>query len=73
MSSMRKVIFAENLKLLMKEHALTQLKLSDMTGIAQSAISAWLSGKKEPSIQSLWLLADYFDVSIDELIGRKPF
>ncbi|MBO7736206.1 MAG: helix-turn-helix transcriptional regulator, partial [Clostridia bacterium] len=42
-------------------------------GIAQSAISAWLAGKKEPSITSLWLLADLFDVDIDYLIGRKDF
>ena len=73
MSSMMKVILAENLKELMKSEKLTQVQLADSIHVSQSAISAWLSGKKEPSIQSLWLLADYFDVSIDELIGRKPF
>ncbi len=70
---MMKVILAENLKELMKSEKLTQVQLADSIHVSQSAISAWLSGKKEPSIQSLWLLADYFDVSIDELIGRKPF
>lgn len=54
----------------MYESSLNQVKLSKEIGIAQSAISAWLSDKKEPSITSLWLLADYFQCSVDELIGR---
>lgn len=54
----------------MHESSLNQVKLSKEIGIAQSAISAWLLDKKEPSITSLWLLADYFQCSVDELIGR---
>lgn len=57
----------------MKENSLTQVKLSELIGVAQSAISAWLSGKKEPSIISLWKLADAFDTSIEELVGRKLY
>lgn len=67
------IIFAENLKLLMKEHALTQLDLSYMTGIAQSTISSWLNGRMDPSLTNLWILADLFDYTIDELVGRKEF
>ena len=63
----------ENLKQLMKDNNVNQPKLSTDINVAQSAISAWLNGKKEPSINSLWLLADYFNVSIDELVGRKDF
>ena len=36
-------------------------------------ISAWLLGKKEPCIASLWKLADYFDVDIDYIVGRKNY
>ena len=57
----------------MKTHELNQVKLANATGISQSAISAWLKGKKEPSITSLWVLADLFDVTIDELVGRKLY
>lgn len=64
------VKFAENLKLLMKETNINQVKLAKEINISQSAISAWLLNKKEPSITSLWLLADYFNCSVDELIGR---
>lgn len=73
MSSMREIVFAENLKLLMKEHGYNQVRLAKLTGISQSAISAWLLGKKEPSILSLWILADVFDTTVDELIGRNLF
>ena len=61
----------ENLKKLMEKNNVNQPKLSCDICISQSAISDWLNGKKEPSISSLWLLADYFNVSVDELIGRK--
>ena len=73
MSSMFKINLVENLKLLMREFKVNQVKLSQGIGVSQSAISAWLSGKKEPSIQSLWLLADFFEISIDELVGRKLY
>ena len=43
------------------------------TGLRQNTVSAWLLGKKEPSIRSLWLLADYFNVDIDYLVGRKDY
>lgn len=58
---------------LMKEQNLTQTKLANALGMHQSNVSEWLSGKKEPSITSLWLLADYFNVDIDYLIGRKDY
>ena len=65
------IIFAERLRELMKEHGLNQVKLAEKVGVKQSAISAWLLKKKEPSVTSLWLLADYFGIKIDNLVGRK--
>ena len=67
------IIVAERIKELMKEHELNQVKLSDRIGVSQVAISTWLLKKKEPSIRSLWLLADFFDVDIDYLVGRKDY
>lgn len=55
----------------MKEYCVNQVELSGEIKVAQSAISAWLNDKKEPSITSLWLLADFFDCSIDVLVGRE--
>ena len=60
-----------NIKQLMASEHLTQMQLAKCLKVGQSTISEWLSGKNEPSIESLWKLADYFDVSIDYLVGRK--
>ena len=66
-----KIIVAERIKKLMKEENLTQVALAAKIGVKQNTISAWLLEKKEPSIRSLWLLADYFNVDIDYIVGRK--
>ena len=68
-----KINVAERIRELMKEHDINQVILAEKLGISQSAISNWLLKKKEPSIASLWLLADFFDVDIDYLIGRKYY
>ena len=68
-----KVLVAERIKELMKEQGLNQVALANKIGLKQNTISAWLLKKKEPSINSLWLLADYFDVDIDYLVGRKDY
>lgn len=66
-----KIIFAERLKELMDEQGLNQVRLAERVGVKQNTISAWLLKKKDPCLVSLWLLADYFDVDVDYLIGRK--
>lgn len=68
-----KIVVAERIRELMKEEGLTQVALGGKIGIKQNTINAWLSGKKEPSIASLWAIADYFQVDIDYLVGRKKF
>ncbi len=68
-----KIIVAERIRELMKENGLNQVRLAEKLGVKQNTISAWLREKKEPSITSLWLLADYFDVEIDYIVGRKDF
>lgn len=65
-----KILIAERIRELMKEEGLNQVRLAEKIGVKQNTISAWLLEKKEPCITSLWLLADYFNVSIDYLIGR---
>ena len=67
------ILVAERIKLLMQAHNLNQVALAKAVGIKQNTISAWLLKKKEPCITSLWLLADYFKVDIDYLVGRKDY
>ena len=64
---------AARIKELMRENSLTQVALAAAVGLKQNTVSAWLLGKKEPSIRSMWLLADYFNVDIDYLVGRKDY
>ena len=64
---------AERIRELMRAEGLNQSALGEKIGVRQNTISAWLLGKKEPCIRSLWLLADYFDVEIDYLVGRKNY
>lgn len=65
------VLIIQRINELLKSEGLNQSKLANGIGVNQSTICNWLNGKKEPSIESLWKLADFFDVSVDYLIGRK--
>ena len=45
--------------------------LASDTGISLRALKYYASGTREPSISTLTALADYFNVSIDYLVGRS--
>lgn len=65
------ILIAKRIKDLMKNEKLTQMQLATALCIGQSSVSDWINAKSEPSIENLWKLADFFDVSVDYLIGRK--
>lgn len=50
---------------------MTQAALACATGIKYNVISEYESGRYYPSMENAIKLANYFNVSIDELIGRK--
>ena len=58
------------LKELRKARNLTQLRLAIDLNTNQNTISRYESGEREPSINELVKIADYFHVSIDYLVGR---
>ena len=66
-----KILVAQRIKDLMKSEKLTQMQLAHALEVGQSSVSDWLNATSEPSIENLWKLADFFDVSVDYLIGRK--
>jgi len=49
---------------------LSQEKLAEKIGIHQSNISDWENGVSRPEYEHLIALADIFDVTLDELLGR---
>ncbi|WP_270245609.1 helix-turn-helix domain-containing protein [Lactococcus lactis] len=64
-------VFAEQLKTLRKINGLTQKELAEKLKIKQNSYSDWENGKSEPNIEMLVRIADYFDVSLDYLMGEK--
>lgn len=63
--------FVENLTELMEEKQLTYRKLSKEVGINKSTISCWKTFTNSISLSHLIKLADYFQCSIDYLLGRS--
>lgn len=59
------------LKELRTQHNLTQIELAKLLGIGQATIAGYENGNREPHIQILTLYADFFECSIDFLIGRE--
>lgn len=55
---------------LMNDHNVTAASITKELGLNHSAIDNWKSGKAKPSADALSKLADYFDVSVDYLLGR---
>lgn len=50
---------------------MTQEELSAVLCISPAAVSKWERNLAVPSIEMLWALADFFDCTIDELVGRS--
>lgn len=58
------------LRELLRDRKITQSKLSSDVGILNQSISQYLDGSVTPPLEKLIRLADYFNVSIDYLLGR---
>jgi len=56
---------------LLRKHNLSAYKVSKMTGVTQSTLSDWKRGRSTPKTDTLQKIADYFDVSVDYLMGRE--
>lgn len=63
--------FKEQIQKLRKERGMTQNELAEKLFISYQAVSQWENGNTKPDIELLPKLAEIFDVSIDELFGRK--
>lgn len=63
--------FAERLKELRTEQGLSQQQLAKECGLTQSGIGLWELNKRVPNLDAVIILADYFKVSIDYLVGRE--
>ncbi len=58
------------LKEIRKKRGISQLKLAMDLNMNQNSVSRYESGEREADYATLIKIADYFDVSIDYLLGR---
>ena len=68
---MYKESFPSKIKKARENMGLTQQQVEEETKISQSTLSKYETGKLEPDIETLGILADLYEVSIDWLIGTK--
>ena len=62
--------YGEALKYQRESRNLSQTELAQATGLKQQMISHWEANKGLPNIDFCVRLAEYYDISLDELVGR---
>ncbi len=60
----------KNLKKLRAEYGISQQQLADVIGVSRQSINKYENHNVEPDIETLGAMADYFNVSIDYLVGH---
>ena len=63
------IIFKDRLKQLRKQANLQQKELGEQIGLSANAISMMETGNRETSFEKLVMLAEFFHVSTDYLLG----
>ena len=59
----------ENIKKYRKKRGMTQEQLSEAMGVSVGAVSKWESGQMNPEIGMIVRIADFFELSVDSLLG----
>ena len=63
--------FGYNVKILRKQHGLTQQQLGDILKVSAQAVSKWETGGGYPDVALIPQIADMFGVTTDELLRCK--
>ncbi|MBC2456165.1 MULTISPECIES: helix-turn-helix domain-containing protein [Clostridium] len=66
-------MLGDNLKILREEKNLTQAAIAKILNISPSTIGMWEQNRRSPDNDSLKKLADFFDVTIDFLLGKSAY
>ncbi len=66
-------IFANRLKELRTVKNISQAKLAKALAVSTSVVCYWETDRSEPTSINLVKIADFFDVSVDFLLGRTDF
>ena len=63
------LIFRQRLQRLREKRQISRKVLSELCGLSSDAIRRYERGEAEPNLKSLVLIADFFEVSTDYLLG----
>ncbi len=63
---------AVNIRAMRKEKGLTQEQLAEVFGVTVGAVHKWEAGMSTPDLSLILEMADFFDTSLDVLIGYAP-
>ncbi len=66
-----KMKLAENIRRFRKERSLTQEQLAEVLGVTPGAVYKWEAGLSIPDITLIMEMADFFDTSVDVLLGYE--
>ncbi|MBE6130654.1 MAG: helix-turn-helix transcriptional regulator [Erysipelotrichaceae bacterium] len=64
-------LIGENIKNYRIEKGMTQKELADKLFVTAQAVSRWENNEVEPSLNTIVILAEIFEVSVDELCGKE--
>ena len=68
----KKLSLGDRLRELRDIKGVSQQIVANLIGLDRSTYAYYESGKTEPSLRTLIILADFYDVTLDYLIGRNP-
>lgn len=68
---MKELKIVDNIRFFRKANNLTQEELSKQLGGSKNLVSNYENGISTPDIYTLVKLADIFDITLDELVGRE--
>ena len=66
-----KMMLAENIRAFRKERSLTQEQLSEALGVTAGAVYKWEAKLSSPELEVIIQMADFFDTSVDVLLGYE--
>ena len=64
-----KLTLAENIRSFRKERKMTQEALATVLGVTVGAVYKWEAGLSVPELDLIVRIADFFDTSVDALLG----
>ncbi len=70
---MRSIVLGENIRNLRENKNYSQKDLAHILHISPACLSKYETGKTVPSMETLIQIADFFDVSVDYLLGRSTY